>query len=133
MKLAEVQQMLQMLLREQVPIRQLGTILETLGEHASRTKDPVLLTEYVRHRLARTICSRYRDKESRLYVHDARSRAGRSHSRRHRAQRTRAVRFACRRRRSRATCQRIAEELRTTHGRAIIRRSCWSARRFAPA
>ena len=28
----------------------------------------MLLTEYVRHRLARTICTRYRDKENRLYV-----------------------------------------------------------------
>jgi flagellar biosynthesis protein FlhA len=68
MKLAEVQQILQMLLREQVPIRQLGPILETLGEYAGRSKDPVLLTEYVRHRLARSICSRYRDKQNRLFV-----------------------------------------------------------------
>jgi flagellar biosynthesis protein FlhA len=68
MKLAEVQQILQMLLREQVPIRQLGPILETLGEYAPRTKDQVLLTEYVRHRLARTICGRYRDKENRMFV-----------------------------------------------------------------
>jgi flagellar biosynthesis protein FlhA len=68
MKLAEVQRVLQMLLREQVSIRQLGPILETLGDYASRTKDPVLLTEYVRHRLARWICTRYRDKENRLHV-----------------------------------------------------------------
>ena len=68
MPLAEVQQILQMLLREQVPIRQLATILETLGDYAPRTKDPVLLTEYVRHRLARVICSKYRDDESRLWV-----------------------------------------------------------------
>ncbi len=68
LKLAEVQAVLQMLLREEVPIRQLGLILETLGDYASRTKDPVLLTEYVRTRLGRTLCSRYRDKESRLHV-----------------------------------------------------------------
>ena len=68
MKLAEVQQILQMLLREGVPIRQLGAILETLGDYAPRTKDPVLLTEYVRHRLARSICTRYRDEENRLHV-----------------------------------------------------------------
>jgi flagellar biosynthesis protein FlhA len=68
MKLAEVQQILQMLLREQIPIRQLGPILETLGDYATRSKDPVLLTEYVRHRLARTICTRYRDKQNRLHV-----------------------------------------------------------------
>jgi flagellar biosynthesis protein FlhA len=68
MKLGDVQQVLQMLLREQVPIRQLGLILETLGDHAGRTKDPVWLTEYVRHRLARTICTRLRDRENRIHV-----------------------------------------------------------------
>lgn len=68
MKLAEVQQILQMLLREQVSIRQLALILETLGDYASRTKDPILLTEYVRHRLARTICGAHRDRDNRLYV-----------------------------------------------------------------
>ncbi len=68
MKLPEVQQVLQMLLREEVSIRQLGTILETLGDYAPRTKDPVWLTEYVRHRMARSICTRYRDEEGRLHV-----------------------------------------------------------------
>ncbi|WP_417736460.1 flagellar biosynthesis protein FlhA [Rosistilla oblonga] len=68
MKLAEVQQVLQMLLREDIPIRQLSTILETLGDYAPKTKDPVWLTEYVRHRLARTISTRYRDEHSRLHV-----------------------------------------------------------------
>jgi flagellar biosynthesis protein FlhA len=68
MKLAEVQQVLQMLLREEVPIRQLGQILETLGDFASKTKDLVFLTEYVRHRLARTVCTRYRDAEGRVHV-----------------------------------------------------------------
>ena len=38
MKLAEVQQILQLLLREQVPIRQLGPILETLGDYARAAK-----------------------------------------------------------------------------------------------
>jgi flagellar biosynthesis protein FlhA len=68
MKLADVQQVLQMLLREEVPIRQLSLILETLGDHAGKTKDLIFLTEYVRHRLARTICTRYRDTEARLFV-----------------------------------------------------------------
>jgi len=68
MKLAEVQQILQMLLREQVPIRQLGAILETLGDYAPRTKDPILLTEFVRARLSRTLCTKYRDAENRLFV-----------------------------------------------------------------
>ncbi|MCG8447955.1 MAG: flagellar biosynthesis protein FlhA, partial [Pirellulales bacterium] len=68
MSLAEVQGVLQMLLREQVSIKQLALVLETLGDYASRTKDPILLTEYVRHRLARQICTRYRDSENRLHV-----------------------------------------------------------------
>ncbi|MEZ6089394.1 MAG: flagellar biosynthesis protein FlhA [Pirellulaceae bacterium] len=68
MKLSEVQQILQMLLREDVPIRQLSTILETLGDYAGKSKDPILLTEYVRHRLSRTISTRYRDEHKRLHV-----------------------------------------------------------------
>jgi flagellar biosynthesis protein FlhA len=68
MKLAEVQQVLQMLLREQVPIRNLAAILETLGDYGPRSKDPVLLSELVRARLARTISTKYRDAEGRLHV-----------------------------------------------------------------
>ena len=68
MKLGEVQQVLQLLLREAVPIRQLGPILETLGDHAPRTKDTIALAELVRQRLARTICTRYRDQDLRLHV-----------------------------------------------------------------
>ena len=68
MSLAEVQSILQVLLREQIPIRQLGLILETLGDYGARTKDPILLSEYVRHRLARQICTRYRDADNQLHV-----------------------------------------------------------------
>jgi len=68
MSLAEVQAILHLLLREQVSIRQLSVILETLGDHAPRSKDPILLAEYVRHRLARQICTRYRNAEGELYV-----------------------------------------------------------------
>ena len=68
MTLGEVQQILQILLREQVPIRNLAIILETLGDVAGRTKDPVLASEFVRHRLARAICTRYRDADGKLHV-----------------------------------------------------------------
>jgi flagellar biosynthesis protein FlhA len=68
LKVADVQQVLQLLLREDVPIRQLGLILEALGDLSSKTKEPVLLAEHVRQRLARTISSRYRDADGRLYV-----------------------------------------------------------------
>ena len=56
MKVGEVQRVLQGLLRERVPIRDLEAILETLGDWAPRTKDPEILGEYVRNALARTIC-----------------------------------------------------------------------------
>jgi flagellar biosynthesis protein FlhA len=68
MKLAEVQKVLQILLREEVPIRQLATILETLGDYAPRTKDPIWLAEYSRHRLARTLCSRLSDEQNAIHV-----------------------------------------------------------------
>ncbi len=68
LKLPQVQQVLQNLLREQIPIRQLGTILETLGDYGHRVKDTILLSEYVRQKLARTISTRYRDLEGTLNV-----------------------------------------------------------------
>ena len=46
-----------------MPVRDLETILETLGDWAGRTKDLDVLTEYVRNALARTICQQYRDAE----------------------------------------------------------------------
>jgi flagellar biosynthesis protein FlhA len=68
MKIGQVQQVLQLLLREQVSIRPLAAILETLGDYAGRTQDPVLLVEQVRRRLARTICAAHRDNQHRLHV-----------------------------------------------------------------
>ena len=43
------------LLRERVPIRDMRTILETVADYASTTKDIDILTEHVRQALARTI------------------------------------------------------------------------------
>jgi flagellar biosynthesis protein FlhA len=53
--LGGVVRVLQNLLREQVPIRDLLAICETLADWASVTKDLDILTEHVRHALARTI------------------------------------------------------------------------------
>ncbi|MEO1235790.1 MAG: flagellar biosynthesis protein FlhA [Planctomycetota bacterium] len=58
-KPGELQKVLQNLLRERVPVRDLATIVETLGEWAPRTKDLEVLTEYVRNALRRTICAQY--------------------------------------------------------------------------
>jgi flagellar biosynthesis protein FlhA len=66
-KPGELQKVLHNLLRERVPIRDLETILETLGEWASKTKDLDVLTEAVRHGLARTICNQYRDEQNTIH------------------------------------------------------------------
>ncbi len=66
-KPGELQKVMQNLLRERVPVRDLETILETLGDYASRTKDLDVLTEYVRNSLSRTICKQYVDDQDRLW------------------------------------------------------------------
>jgi len=53
--LASIQRVLQNLLREQVSIRDGQTIVESLGEAAVSIRNPVLLTEYVRQALRRTL------------------------------------------------------------------------------
>lgn len=63
-----IHQVLCNLLRERVPIRNLETILETLGDYADRSKDLGLLTEFVRHALSRAICQQYRDRDRVLRV-----------------------------------------------------------------
>ncbi len=61
MTVGEVQRVLQTLLSEAVPIRDLVTILETLGDKAKLTKDVPILAEYCRQALARAICGRFVD------------------------------------------------------------------------
>jgi flagellar biosynthesis protein FlhA len=68
LKPGEIQKVLQNLLREGVSIRDLGTILETLGDYGPRIKDPEVLTEYVRNALARTISRSHASADGRLYV-----------------------------------------------------------------
>jgi len=55
LSLATIQRVLQNLLRERVPIRDAVGILEAMGEAAQTTKNPVLLTEYVRQSIRRAI------------------------------------------------------------------------------
>ncbi|MCK6476965.1 MAG: flagellar biosynthesis protein FlhA [Phycisphaerales bacterium] len=59
LKPAELQKILQNLLRERVSIRDLESILETLSEWAPKTKDTEVLTEYARNGLRRAICTQY--------------------------------------------------------------------------
>jgi len=58
-KPGELQRVLQNLLSERVPVRDLEVIVETLGDWAPRTRDLEVLTEYVRNALRRTICNLY--------------------------------------------------------------------------
>jgi len=63
MSLGEVQKVLQNLLKERVPIKDMVTILETLADNATNTKDIELLTEFARIALARTICKNLIDEK----------------------------------------------------------------------
>jgi flagellar biosynthesis protein FlhA len=57
--LSTVQRVLQNLLRERVSIRDASTILEALGESAASTRNPMLLTDYVRQAIRRGIVKPY--------------------------------------------------------------------------
>ncbi len=66
MSVGSVQKVLQNLLRERIPIRDMVTILEALSDFASHTKDLNILTEYVRQCLNRTIYNLYKDSEGKV-------------------------------------------------------------------
>ena len=67
-RIGEIQKVLQGLLAERVSIRDLETILETLGDYAPKSKDPELLTEYVRTALGRSICREYLHDDGKIHV-----------------------------------------------------------------
>ena len=66
LSLGVAQKVLQNLLRERVSIRDLHTVLETLADMGGLTKDPDLLTEYVRQNMARTITRQYQTPDGTL-------------------------------------------------------------------
>ena len=68
LSLGAVVRVLQNLLREQIPIRDLVTILETLADWAPMAKDPDLLTEYVRQSLRRTITTSHQSPDGSISV-----------------------------------------------------------------
>ena len=59
LSLGAVQKVLQNLVRENVSIRDMLTILESLADYGTSLKDPDQLTEFVRQRIARTIVKAY--------------------------------------------------------------------------
>ncbi len=68
MSLGTLQKILQHLLKERVPVRDLLTILEAAGDYAASTKDPSTLGEFARTALYRTITRMYIDDEDKLTV-----------------------------------------------------------------
>jgi flagellar biosynthesis protein FlhA len=66
LSLGEIQRVLQSLLREGVSIRDLGAIVEAIGDKARLTRDPGVLAEYARQALGRTITAPHLDQERNL-------------------------------------------------------------------
>ena len=63
LSIVEIQKVLKNLLKEDISIRDLVLILETLGDYINITRDADILSEYVRQALARNICREYQDNE----------------------------------------------------------------------
>jgi flagellar biosynthesis protein FlhA len=68
LSLGAVQRVLQNLLKERVPIKDVITIFETLLDHSPLVKDPEGLTEYARQALSRTITKQYVNDDGKLPV-----------------------------------------------------------------
>ncbi len=69
LSLSVIQRVLQNLLRERVSIRDSVTILEALSEGANMSKNPVLLTEYVRQAIRRSIVKPHLNQQSEIPVY----------------------------------------------------------------
>ncbi len=67
MSIGDIQKVLQHLLREKVPIRDMVTILETLADFGGRVKEPDQLGELVRASIARTITRQVVDHENKVH------------------------------------------------------------------
>ncbi len=63
-----LQKVLQTLLRERIPIRDLGGILETVSDYATITKEADVLAEYARMGLKRQITELYREQDGKIHV-----------------------------------------------------------------
>jgi flagellar biosynthesis protein FlhA len=68
LSIGDVQKVLAKLLREKISIRDMVTIFETLADYGTYTKDPDVLTEYVRQSLSRQITQQYSQKGETLRV-----------------------------------------------------------------
>jgi flagellar biosynthesis protein FlhA len=68
LSVGEIQRVLQHLLREGVSIRDLGAIVEAVGDKARLTRDAGMLAEYARQAIARTIIGPFLDPSSTLHA-----------------------------------------------------------------
>ncbi len=68
LSLGGVVRILRNLLRERVSIRDLRTILETVADYTTVSKDPDTLTEYARQNLSRTISTQYANADGLVHV-----------------------------------------------------------------
>ena len=68
LSMGDVQRVLQTLVRERVPIRNIDAILEVLADFGAKVKEPESLAELVRERLGRTICQQLVDPQGELQV-----------------------------------------------------------------
>ncbi|MEW9667651.1 flagellar biosynthesis protein FlhA [Ammoniphilus sp. 3BR4] len=68
MTIGDIQKVLQKLLKEKISIRNLHAIMEALADYGQYTKDPDLLTEYVRQSLSRQITLQYAEPGQTLHV-----------------------------------------------------------------
>jgi flagellar biosynthesis protein FlhA len=68
LSLGVVVRILRNLLRERVSIRDLRTILETVADYTTVSKDPDTLTEYARQNLSRTISNQYANVDGLVHV-----------------------------------------------------------------
>ncbi|GAA3406621.1 flagellar biosynthesis protein FlhA [Paenibacillus hodogayensis] len=59
LSVGDIQKVLAKLLKEKISIRDLVTIFETLADYGTYTKDPDILTEYVRQALSRQITNQF--------------------------------------------------------------------------
>ncbi len=66
--LGVIQRVLQNLLKERVPIKDIMAIFDALLDHSPNVKDPEQLTEYVRQALSRTVTKQYTDENGRIPV-----------------------------------------------------------------
>ncbi|WP_438432458.1 flagellar biosynthesis protein FlhA [Gorillibacterium sp. sgz500922] len=68
LSIGDIQKVLAKMLREKISVRDMVTILETLADYGTYTKDPDILTEYVRQALSRQITQQYSSEGDSLKV-----------------------------------------------------------------